>query len=273
VSVALASRVVRRAALNGAAALALAIIVVPLLLVAWLAFFRQEIPSFPPEGYTLRWFAAIPANRAFANGFIVSLQISVMATVLGLGLAVPASLALVRSGLPLKPIMNTLLMLPLMVPGVVLGASIYVGEMEIEIATEWPLLGSIAGLVIAHALVVIPWALRLVTASLSTLNPTIEEAAMNLGATRWVTFCRVTLPAIRPGIVAGALFGFVTSFGNLEASLFLVAPGQTTLPIAILQYLAWKIDPTVAAVSLVQILVIGIAMLVTDRFVRLSQVV
>jgi putative spermidine/putrescine transport system permease protein len=266
-------RRLRRLLLNGSAALALTIILLPLVLVAWLAFFLQEIPSFPPAGYTLRWFAAIPNNRAFASGFLVSIQVSVMATAIGLLLAVPAALVLVRSRLPLKPVMNTLLMLPLVVPGVVLGASLYVGELELEIATEWPMLGSLAGLVIAHALVVIPWALRLVTASLSTLNPTIEEAAKNLGATPWVTFRRVTLPAIRPGLVAGALFGFVTSFGNLEASLFLVAPGQTTLPIAILQYLAWKIDPTVAAVSLVQIVLIGAAMLVTDRFVKLSQVV
>ena len=79
------------------------------------------------------------------------------------------------------------------------------------------------------------------------MDRSIEEAAQNLGANRVVTFWRITLPAIRPGIVAAALFGFVNSFGNLEMSLFLVGPGRTTLPIAILQYLEWKIDPTVAA--------------------------
>ncbi|WP_206684147.1 ABC transporter permease [Teichococcus aerophilus] len=266
-------RHLRRWALNGAAGLGLGFILLPLLLVMWLAFFRQEIPSFPPEGYSLKWFAEIPGNRAFTSGFLLSLQVSIAATAIGLLLAVPASMALVRSRLPLRGVLNTLLLLPLVVPGVVLGAAFYVGELELEMATEWPLLGSTIGLVIAHTLVVIPWAVRLITASLGTLNPTIEEAARNLGATPLTTFRRITLPAIRPGLVAGALFGFVTSFGNLEASLFLVGPGQTTLPIAILQYLAWKIDPTVAAVSLLQILVIGIAMLVTDRFVKLSQVV
>jgi len=83
----------------------------------------------------------------------------------------------------------------------------------------------------------------------------------------------VTLPAIRPGVVAAALFAFVASFGNLEMSLFIVGPGRTTLPIAILQYLEWKIDPTIAAVSVLQIILIGAAMLVTDRFVRISRVV
>ena len=122
-------------------------------------------------------------------------------------------------------------------------------------------------------LIVIPWVARLVTASLAGFDPTIEEAAKNLGASPLTVFRRVTLPSIRPGIVAGALFGFVISFGNLELSLFLVGAGRTTLPIAILQYLEWKIDPTVAAVSVMQIALIGVAMLATDRYVKISQVV
>ena len=96
---------------------------------------------------------------------------------------------------------------------------------------------------------------------------------MSLGADRFTTFRRVTLPAILPGVVAASLFGFISSFGNLEMSLFLVGPGRTTLPIAILQYLEWKIDPTIAAVSVLQILLIGAAMLVTDRFVKIGRVV
>jgi len=114
---------------------------------------------------------------------------------------------------------------------------------------------------------------RLLSASLAGLDRSIEEAAQSLGADRLTTFRRVTLPAIRPGVVAAALFGFVASFGNLEMSLFLVGPGRTTLPIAIIQYLEWKIDPTIAAVSVLQILLIAAAMLLTDRFVRISRMV
>jgi putative spermidine/putrescine transport system permease protein len=87
------------------------------------------------------------------------------------------------------------------------------------------------------------------------------------------TFFRITLPTIRSGIVAAALFGFVVSFGNLEMSMFLVGPGRTTLPITILQYLEYRIDPTIAAVSVLQILLIGAAMVITDRFVKLSRIV
>jgi putative spermidine/putrescine transport system permease protein len=276
-SVALASAPRRaslgRWVLNGAAGLSLGFILLPLLLVTWLAFFRQEIPSFPPEGYSTQWFGAVLNNKSFVGGFILSAQVGVAATLIGLALAVPASLAIARRRFRGRGAVSALMLMPLIVPGVVLGTSIYVFQIETEIATGLPLLGSTWGLVAAHALIVIPWAARLVSASLASFDPAIEEAAKNLGAGPWTTFRRVTLPSIRPGIVAGALFGFVTSFGNLEMSLFLVGAGRTTLPIAILQYLEWKIDPTVAAVSVMQIVLIGAAMMLTDRYVKISRVV
>ena len=262
-----------RMALNGAAGLSLGFILLPFILVTWLAFFRQEIPSFPPEGYSLKWFSAVPGNKNFVEGFVLSLQVGVLATLIGLLLGVPASLALVRHRIALGPAVNTLLLLPLVMPGIVLGTSLYVFQIETEIATGLPLLGSLAGLVGAHTLVVVPWVVRLVTASLQGSDRSIEEAAQNLGAGPLTTFWRITLPSIRPGIVAAGLFGFVTSFGNLEMSLFLVGPGRITLPIAILQYLEWKIDPTVAAASVIQIVLIGAAMIITDRYVKLSRVV
>jgi putative spermidine/putrescine transport system permease protein len=159
------------------------------------------------------------------------------------------------------------------VPGIVLGIALYVFYVEAEMRTDWPILGSLGGLIAGHVLLAIPWTVRLITASLVGMDHAVEEAAQNLGADRLTTFRRITLPAILPGIVAATLFGFIASFGNLEMSLFLVGPGRTTLPIAILQYLEWKIDPTIAAVSVLQILFIGAVMLVTDRFVSISRVV
>ncbi len=267
------SQMMGRVALNGVASLTLGFILLPLIFVTWLAFFAQEIPSFPPEGYSLKWFGEIAGNRNFTTGFLTSLQVGVAATLLGLALGVPASLMLARRSFKGSGALNQLLLLPLVVPGVVMGTSIYVFQIETEIATELPILGSIGGLIAGHTLIVIPWVIRLVTASLDGLDRSAEEAAQSLGADQLTTFFRVTLPSIRPGVVAAALFGFVMSFGNLEMSLFLVGPGRITLPIAILQYLEWKIDPTVAAVSVLQILLIGAAMLITDRYVKLSRVV
>ena len=259
--------------LNGAAGLTILYILTPLIFVTWLSFFRQEIPSFPPEGYSLRWYAAIAQNDRFVDGFLLSLRLGVAATAIGLAVGVPAALCLARFRFKGREGLNSLLLMPLIVPGVVLGIALYVFHVETEINTGLPILGSFLGLLTGHVLIVIPWTVRLVTASLAGFDRTLEEAAQNLGADRWTTFRRVTVPSILPGIVAAALFSFVSSFGNLELSLFLVGPGRTTLPIAILQYLEWKIDPTIAAVSVLQIGLIAAAMLITDRFVKIARVV
>jgi putative spermidine/putrescine transport system permease protein len=259
--------------LNGAAAVAFLYILLPLISVTWLSFYSQEIPSYPPEGYTLHWFGAITGNDRFINGLLLSLELGVIATALGLLVSVPAALCIANYRFRGREVLNSLLLSPLMVPGVVLGTAIYIFHVETEIATGLPILGSLGGLVWGHVLITIPWIVRLVTASLAGFDRTLEEAAQSLGATPLRTFWRITLPSILPGIVAGAMFAFVSSFGNLEMSLFLVGPGRTTLPIAILQYLQWKIDPTIAAISVVQIQLVAIALLITDRFVRLSRVV
>ena len=267
-------RTLGRWAFNGVAGGALVFVLLPLVFVTWLSFFQQEIPSFPPEGYSLKWFKAIWSNPKFVTGFVLSLQVAVFAMFAGLVLGVPAALCIARFRFPGREWLNSLLLLPLVVPGIVLGTSLYVFHVELQIVfDDVVILGSIAALVAGHILLVVPWCVRLVTASLAGFDRSVEEAALNLGATPTRAFFRVTLPIIRPGIVAAALFGFVVSFGNLEMTLFLVGAGRTTLPIAILQYLEWKIDPTIAAVSVLQISLIAAAMIVTDRFVKLSRVV
>ena len=263
---------VGRIALLASAAIGYALILLPIVFVCWLAFFSNEIVTFPPQGYTLRWFAHIFDQNNFVSGFLTSLQVGVVAMIGGLIVGIPASLMLARHAFRGREALNTLLVLPLVVPGIVAGTAIYVFQIEIEIATQLPLLGSLAGLVIAHIMITIPWTVRLLTASLVGFDRSIEEAALNLGATPLQAFARVTLPVIKPGIVAAALFSFIISFGNLEMTLFLVAPGQTTLPIAILQYLQWRIDPTIAAVSVLQILLVGAGMLITDHYVKLTRV-
>jgi putative spermidine/putrescine transport system permease protein len=261
-----------RIALLSAAGFGYAVILMPILFVCWLAFFANEIVTFPPSGYTLRWFAHIFDQNNFVSGFATSIEVGIAATIGGLALGVPASLVLARRNFPGREALNTLLVLPLVVPGIVAGTAIYVFQIEIEIATQWPLLGSLAGLVLAHIMITIPWTVRLLIASLAGFDASVEEAALNLGATPVQAFVKVTMPVIKPGMVAAALFSFIISFGNLEMTLFLVAPGQTTLPIAILQYLEWRIDPTIAAVSLLQIVLIGAGMLIADRYVKLTRV-
>jgi putative spermidine/putrescine transport system permease protein len=245
----------------------------PLILVVWLSFFQDAILYFPPSGYTLAWYGRAWQNPAFANGFLFSLQIGVLAAVIGVALGVAASLGISRHRFTGSRSVNTLLLTPLLVPGIVAGIAIYLFYLRAENILDQDIVGTFGGLVIAHVCLTIPWTVRLVSAGMAGLDPSIEEAARNLGASGRVAFLRITLPMLRPSIVAAALFSFIVSFENLELSLSLVGPGHTTLPIAVMQYLEFNLDPTIAAVASVQILLLGIIMLVTDRYVKLSQVV
>jgi putative spermidine/putrescine transport system permease protein len=250
-----------------------ALMVLPIFFVLWLSFFANEILSLPPEGYSLRWYASLLSQRQFVSGFRLSLEVALVAMAGGLLVSLPASFALTRTRFRGREAILQLLMSPLIVPAIVIGSGLYIAFIELEILTDIPAAGSLWGLAAAHLLITIPWCVRLVTANLVGVDPSIEEAALSLGARPVVAALKVTIPLIWPGIVAACLFAFVVSFGNLEISLFLVAPGQTTLPIAILQYLQWKIDPTIAAVSSIQIVIIAAALLLTDRFVNLTKIV
>jgi len=248
-------------------------LLVPLALVVWLSIFASEIPAIPPSGYTIDWYGKALSNKQFVGGAWLSLEVALLATLCGLGISIPASLALHRRRVPLSDAILQFLMSPMVLPAIVIGAGLYVALIQLEITTGLPLVGSTLGLGAGHVLLTIPWCLRLLLANIHSVDPSVEEAAASLGARPFLVMGKVTLPLMWPGVVAAALFSFVVSFGNLEISLFLVAPGQITLPIAILQYLEWRIDPSVAAISVLQILLITAGLLLTDRFVPLTKVV
>lgn len=245
----------------------------PLVFVVWLSFFKDAIITFPPSGYTASWYVHAWQNGAFANGFVLSMQLAVCASLGSVALGVAASLGVARYRFAGRRSVNNLLLSPLMVPGIVAGIATYLFYLRAENTLDMDVVGTFGGLLVAHVCLTIPWTMRLVSASLSQLDPQIEEAARNLGANAWRTLFRVTLPLLRPGIVAAVLFSFIISFENLEMTLPLVGPGKTTLPIAIMQYLEFNLDPTIAAVSAAQIVLLGVVMLITDRFVKLSQVI
>ena len=243
----------------------------PLITIVWASVFADKILSFPPTGYTFAWFAHAWNIDDFANGFLMSAKVGLCATVGSLLLGVPAALAIERFPFPGRETIRQVLLTPMYVPAIVAGAAVYIYFIQVEILTTFQLAATFTGLVIAHTLIALPWTMRLICASLVTANAASEEAARSLGANALQTFFLVTLPIIRPGMIAAAMFSFIASFSDLEKSLFLVGPGKTTLPIAIINYLEWSLDPTIAAVATVQILIIGTALIVSDRFVKLGK--
>lgn len=251
-----------------------AVILLPVVAVVWLSFFDQEAISFPPPGYTVRWYVNAWDKPQFARGFWLSLQVAVAAAGIGVVVGTAAAVALERGRFGRwRAGLTGLLLGPLAVPGVVLGTGLYVVFVQVDDAIDFQIAATLPGLVAAHVLLTVPWTVRLVGASLQGLGREAEEAAANLGARPWVVFRRVTLPALRPGVVAACLFAFIASFENLELTLLLTGPGRATLPVEMLNYLTFRVDPTLAAVAAVQIAVIGALMIVTDRFVSLSRVV
>jgi len=249
----------------------LIIVFVPLLLTIYLSVFDEKLIVFPPRGYTLSWYPAVLPE--FGDAIVVSLELAAGAVLGSLLIGIPAGIALSRYRFPGRGIVSTLLLAPLTVPAIALGLAIYLFLVLIEIATGWPLTGSLLGLILSHLVITMPWVVRLSVAGLVNHDRATEEAAASLGAGPLRVIWRVTLPAMRPAIIAAALFAFITSFGNLELALFLVAPGVTTLPVAILEYLEYHIDPVVSAVAVAQMVLVGGLLVVLDRFVRLAQVV
>ena len=249
----------------------LLIIFVPLLLTLYLSLFNQKLIAFPPPGYTLSWYPAIVPN--FGDAIVTSLELAFAAVIGSLALGVPAGIALSRHRFRGRGVISTLLLSPLTVPGIALGLATYLFLVLIEVWTGVALTGSLPGLILAHLVITMPWVVRLCVASLVNHDRAAEEVAASLGARPFMVIWRVTLPAMRQGIIAAGLFAFIFSFGNLEMALFLVAPGITTLPVAVLEYLEYHIDPLVAAVAVAQMILVGGVMVVLDRFVRLGQVV
>jgi putative spermidine/putrescine transport system permease protein len=132
---------------------------------------------------------------------------------------------------------------PIMFPAIVLGLALLVFYSQIGLA------GTFTGLVIAHSLVTTPFVIRLVMASLAEFDPAVEEAARNLGAGWWRTFFQVTLPLIRPGVLAGTVFAFILSFDELVITLVLAGPGMATLPVRIYTFVEYSSAPTISAIS------------------------
>jgi putative spermidine/putrescine transport system permease protein len=262
---------IEHAAVSMLVALGVALIGVPLLLTLYLSVFDEKLILFPPHAYTLDWYNQIPAT--FGAPIWTSLRLGVAATIGSLLLGVPAGIGLSRHRFRGKGAISTLLLAPITVPGIALGLAVYIVMVAVDTNAGSALTGSLAGLVLAHVMITTPWVVRLCLASLATHDRAAEEAAASLGALPLLVIWRVTMPAMRPGIIAGGLFAFVVSFENLELALFLSSPGVTTLPVAVLQYLEYHIDPLVAAVAVAQTIGIAILLLLLDRFVRLGRAV
>ena len=238
----------------------------PLVIVVLVAFTDKGYIAMPFSGASWRWFQAILDNDAFITAFQRSLALAVASATLAVLIAVPAGMAIAWYRFQGREALLGLLLSPLTIPHVVLGIAI------LRFLTRLDSSGTMTGLVAAHTVVVIPFALRLVVAAAAGFDRSTAHAAESLGASRWTVFRRIELPLILPGIAGGWLIAFITSFDELTMTIFVSSPSTQTLPVMMYAYIANTIDPLLASISTVLIFGTLILMYLLDRMVGLDRV-
>ena len=246
-------------------ALFIAFILAPIVIVCAVAFTPEGYLSLPTNGLSLRWFKAIADYPEFVRAFRDSLWLAALSSTIAVLLAVPAALAIARYRFAGREAVLALFMSPLMIPPVVLGIAF------LRFFTVIGLGGTFLGLVLAHIVIVTPFALRLVLAASTGLDRAVEHAAVSLGASAFTMFRRVTLPLILPGVVSGWVLAFITSFDEVTMTVFIASPATTTLPVRMFLYIQDNIDPLVTSVSAVLIFMTAILMIALDRLYGLDR--
>jgi len=215
----------------------------PIVVVMVVSFSSATYLTFPPPTFGVRWYASYFGSEDWLRPTWLSLWVAAVVVVLSTVLGTAAALGITRLPRGLRVLVAGLVLSPLIVPGIVVAIGIYYAF------AHYGLVGSPAGLILAHTCLAVPFVVTSVTANLAGIDPRLEQAAMSLGATPRATFFQVTLPLIRPGVLVGALFAFITSFDELIVALFVSGSGAVTLPRRMWDDLRFAIDPTIAAVS------------------------
>jgi putative spermidine/putrescine transport system permease protein len=249
-----------------ATVVALVLVVVPILIVVVAAFSPNDYFQFPPPGFSVRWFAEFFGLENMRSAFLLSVELALASATIATILGTFAALFLARRGGAIGGLLQSLFLAPLVFPTIILGVALLLLYKTIGMPV-------FAGLLLAHCVVGMPYGFRMVLAGAQALDPALEEAGQSLGAGPLRTLLLVTLPLIWPGVLAGWLFAFIVSFGELNTALFLTGPGVTTLPIEIFSYLQFQGSQLViAAASSAQIALIVILVVVIERIVGIARI-
>ncbi len=232
----------------------------PILITAAVSFNQTNRSLFPPRGFSLRWW-----ERAFSpewiDPLVFSLKLGALTAIISTLLALPLAFALSRYRFRGREALVALTLGPLMLPTLVTG----VGLLQLFQYTGLREYIGFTALLVGHIVICLPFAVRTVSISLQTLPPSVELAAASLGATRWRTLRHIVFPLIKSGVVAGAVFAFIHSFTDVNLSLFLARPGEQPITVKILGFLEFGFAPTLAAVSVITLLLPLILVAIVER--------
>ena len=251
-----------------AAIVVLMFLMLPILVIIPLSFntepyfsFTDGMLAFDPEAYSTRWYVEIFTDLKWTlsiqNSFIIGIASAIVATILG----TIAAVGLASPVMPFKRLITALLISPMIVPLIIIAAGMFF------FYSRFNLVGTYTGLIIAHAALGVPFVIITVTATLAGFDRSLYNAAVGMGASPTRAFWDITVPLIRPGVISGGLFAFVTSFDEVVLVLFLAGPEQRTIPRQMFSGLREQINPTILAVATLLIL-LSVALLITLELLR-----
>ncbi|CAH1651012.1 ABC transporter permease [Chelatococcus asaccharovorans] len=238
-------------------------VVAPLVVVAGSAL-NADSMTFPPRSLSLKWMVMALTEGSFVNGAMVSLVVALVSASVSTLFALPVALVLRRMSPAVGRVLTLSFMGPLLVPSVIFALALYQVMMYIFGLTN------LFVLMIGHIIITMPYPVRTITAVTENLDPALEDAASSIGATPWRTFLSITLPLIKPGVIAGFLFAFITSWNDFSVSIFLTPRELQPLPIKIYEYLLYQYRPIIAAVSTWSVIGSAIIVIAIDRLVGLN---
>lgn len=235
-------------------------LLLPTFIIVPMSFTTTSTLEFPPIGFTFEWYGKVIGapdwQAALINSLVVAFAAATLATVIGTAAAV----TLHGHRFVGKSLVMGLLLSPMVTPVIVLAVGMYM------VFSGWGLVATRIGLVFAHTVLAIPFVVVSVLASSKMVNPSLVPASLGLGASRWFTFRRVTLPLIMPGVLSGAVFAFITSWDEVVIALFLADAQTRTVPIMIWNQVRTNLDPATASVAAILIVLSALGVLLSYRF-------
>ncbi len=239
------------------------LLLAPLVVIVAVSLSASPNYEFPPSSLSLRWYEAFFSNREFVRSFFqVSLVLGLGAAIISAVLGTLAAIGIVRLQFKGREALEAFFLAPLFIPEILFGAALYL------IYARLGLRPSMLTLLCGHIVICTPFVIRNVTAGLVGLDARLEEAAMSLGAGRAQAFVKVALPLIQSSILSAFIFAFIISFSDINLALFISGPNSTTLPVYIFNLLLFEGDPSVAAASTIQIVIVGLLIWTVQRIFK-----
>lgn len=230
-------------------------LLLPVLFIVALSFGSSRWLIFPPPGWTLKWYHELFADPRWLEAALTSARIGLIVMVLSVALGLLASLALVRGRFRGRAVLRAFFLTPMILPVIIVAVALYAAFLRLGLN------GTLAGFVIAHLVVALPFAIITISGALETFDPAIEDAAVLCGASPWEARFRVTLPAIRHGLFSAAIFSFLISWDEVVLAIFMASPSLQTLPVKVWTTLRQDLTPVIAAASTLLVLLTVLLMI------------